>query len=141
MVVVKTFKSYTSIRERNLVSKEASLLTAIKNKNIIRVFGSCEKPSSLMLELCEFSFQLFDSDFTCNNLAQFLEYLHDTSCFESFIPKVGYIIAENITSAVNYLHQKNMVHRDIKPQNCLVTNLLYSQKSVLDTIFKGTAGM
>ena len=80
-VVLKKFKSYTSIRDKGLMAKEASLLAELRHQNIVKVTGFCENPATIMLELCQFSSQTFNSDTVCTNLSQFLEYLHETDTF------------------------------------------------------------
>ena len=130
MVAMKNFKSYASIRDKALIAKEASLLSKIKHQNIIKVLGVCEQPVAIMLELCQFSFKPFQSEKVCSNLKQFLEYLHETGTFTRFIPKIGNFIAKDLSSAIQFLHEKDMVHRDIKPENCLVSNIHYSSTNV-----------
>ena len=44
--------------------------------------------------------------------------------FDSF-PGIGNIIASNVVRAVSYLHNRNIVHRDIKPAKVLGSNFHY----------------
>ena len=131
-VVLKKFKSYTSIRGKGLMAKEAALLAELRHQNIVKVTGVCENPATIMLELCQFSFQTFNSDTVCTNLSQFLEYLHETDTFEKFIPKLSNTIAKDLTAAIMFFHTNSMVHLDIKPENCLINNRLYPQKNEVD---------
>ena len=53
-------------------------------------------------------------------------------------PGIGNKIASDIISAVCYLHQNDIVHRDVKPSNVLVNNHYYSSlnASRLNAVFQ-----
>ena len=104
--------------------KEAKILSEIKHDNIVTLLGVCEKPISLMMELCEFDFQLLNADKIVSSMDLFLSYMNKEDIFDSF-PGIGNIIASNIVRAVSYLHNRNIVHRDIKPAKILVSNFHY----------------
>ena len=114
-----------------MIAKEASILSEINHENIVKVLAVCEDPTAIMLELCEFSFEAFESDKKCSNLQQFLEYLHDNNVFEEFVPKIGNFVSKDLSSAIMFLHDNNMVHRDVKPENCLISNVHYQGKEGL----------
>ena len=45
---------------------------------------------------------------------------------------IGNVIARDITNAIAYLHGKDIVHKDIKPANILVSNSHYSNLQGVD---------
>ena len=55
-----------------------------------------------------------------------------------YFPGTGNNIASDIINAVSYLHQNDIVHRDIKPGNLLVNNHYYSSlnASRLNAVFQ-----
>ena len=77
-----------------------------------------------MMELCEFDFQLLNADKIVSSMDLLLSYMNKEDIFDSF-PGIGNIIASNIVRAVSYLHNRNIVHRDIKPAKILVSNFHY----------------
>lgn len=120
-MVVKKLHNHSSKNAIKLFAKEALILKNIKHENIVSLIGVCEKPPSIFMELCEFSFLPFERDVSFNSLDKYLSYMDEEDLF-SFFPKIGIAIAKDISCAICYLHQRDMVHRDIKPQNILVSN-------------------
>ena len=74
-----------------------------------------------MAECCVFSFRLFQRIETFNSLDQLLQYL-STACLFTYFPAILNFIASDIGKGLAYLHENNVVHRDIEPGNILVTN-------------------
>ncbi len=125
-VVIKSPIDITGFK-REFV-KEARLLYSLRgNENIVELIGISLNPVSLMQEYVAFSFKEFDDEKEVNNLGQF--HADDSYDFEGF-ERIPLIVAKDLIKGVKYLHEKDIVHQDLKPANILVTNShLTSMKS------------
>ena len=65
--------------------KEAKILSEVKHDNIIALLGVCGKPVFLMMELCEFEYELFNADKNVSSLDPILSYLNEEDMFDSFL--------------------------------------------------------
>ena len=61
-VALKTSKPFVSICEKHLFAKESALLSQLNHDNFVKVLADCERPASIMLELCEFSLKLLQAN-------------------------------------------------------------------------------
>ena len=100
----------------------------MKHPYLVKFFGVSDNPIAIMMEFCAFSFKPFQKDAVVNSLEEFLSIYHQ-DCLHSHFPTILTTIVHHISSAIQYIHGKNIVHRDIKPANILVTNLHYSHLS------------
>ena len=91
----------------------------------------CDKPVSIMMELCEFSFIPFGGAEAVNSLDKLLILMSEESYFTCF-SGIGNVIARDITNAIAYLHGMDIVHIDIKPANILLSNSHYSNVQGVD---------
>ena len=57
--------------------------------------------------------------------------MREESYFTCF-PRIGNVIARDVTNAIAYLHRKDIVHRDVKSANILVSNSHYSNLHGVD---------
>ena len=131
-VFIKQIKSYSPYVS-DIFRKEALVLSQIKHENIIRLLGVCDDPVSIMTEYCCFSLRPFQRNEQFNSLDQLLLFLHSQDLF-SFFPTIGNSIVKDIVAAVSYLHENDIVHRDLKTGNVLVDNSHYN--STLDSVEK-----
>ena len=136
-VAVKKLHSNLQQNVMNISTKGALLLRRISSNNVVKIFGVCENPISIIMEYLEFSFVLFGKDIKVNSLEKLLG-VFDSGSLLPFFPGIGSIIASDIINAVCYLHQNDIVHRDIKPSNVLVNNHYYNslKASRLHAVFQ-----
>ena len=124
-VVLKKLHDGTSSDIKKIFAKEAEILAKVAHENIVSMLSVCDKPVSIMMELCEFSFIPFGGTKIVNFLDKLLILMSEENYFTCF-PGIGNVIARDITNAIAYLHGKDIVYRDIKPANILMSNSHYS---------------
>lgn len=94
-------------------------------KNIVQVEGFCSSPLAAMLEYVYFDFRpLGIQGDRVTSLTEFLDF----ACSGNFVQDLSSLhvkVAQDVCSAIAYLHKKDIVHRDIKPSNVLVSNTHY----------------
>jgi len=115
---------------RKLFMKEAKLLTGLHHENIVRMYGICRNPLTIVMEYVVFDFSPFGHfrrDIKVNTLDMFLSEIAQISKiedneFDHLIPK----IAVDVSKGLLHLHEHEIAHRDLKPMNILISNQHYS---------------
>ena len=129
-IVAKKMKG-DSVDSKSRFMKEAGLLNATTgHRNVIRFFGFCEEPCSILMEYSCFDFTPFGVEKQVTTLGNFLHVVDDEFDFTSFADVLP-VCAKDVITGIEYLHTKNIAHRDLKPGNILVSNQHYSNPDIL----------
>ncbi|WP_296705310.1 serine/threonine-protein kinase, partial [Algoriphagus sp.] len=104
-VTIQTFRSaYPTFRDLNHLKQEYSILSKLSHPNIVQPIG---------LEYLENLPILVNEDVTGEPLSEYLK--------KGKLDLIIFLkIAMEITKAVNYLHSKNIIHKNINPSNIIV---------------------
>lgn len=100
-------KDTTELRSQTLIQRELDILRLVNHHNIVRLFD------------------LFDHE---DRLYFVLEYMSGGALYEvisskniQFNEEKASLIVRDILQGLAYLHEKGIVHRDVKPENILTT--------------------
>lgn len=137
-VVVKRLRDQNRESKRAFL-KEARLLHELKdNTNIVQFIALSTDPYAIMEEYIFFDFHPFgiDKKVSClRNLLDFIDEQLDFSTFRRFQLR----IAQDIAHGLAFLHNKDIAHRDLKPDNILITNQHYAQVTEENELSKNFA--
>jgi serine/threonine protein kinase len=91
--------------------REAGLLAQLHHPNIVQFFGVSIHNDNLYLvtEFCKFNLR---------------EAIEDDDVWVGLPGEAKLKIAQGIASGISYLHQRGIAHRDLKPPNVLLTEML-----------------
>ena len=74
----------------------------------------CNTPYAIMLEYVYFDFLPFEIPKQVSNLVDFLNYVDKMDGFKTFHQKLHISICRDIAEGLEYLHQNETTHRDLK---------------------------
>ena len=106
-ILKEKFKNDKKLEE--LLLNEINFLTNLNNNNIIKLYDFIDSPHylNLLLEYCN-----------GGNLSEYSTYLRDNK--KVMNEKTLQKIIAQISSGLKYLHDHNIIHRDIKLENILI---------------------
>ena len=126
-VVVKQMLHH-DVHMKKLFIKEAKLLHLLAgktNNGVVQFLSFSEKPMSIQMEYLTFNFlPLTGEDKHVSNLGELIQTINDDCEFKGF-EHLQLKIAKDLVFALEHLHKEGIAHRDLKPNNCLVSNLHY----------------
>ena len=129
VVIKKLSESEESGEDQKEFVKEARMLYNINHENVMKFKAFCQNPYAIMLEYVYFDFAVFgdECDKRVHSLQEFLA-LVDKEQISEDLSECGIVttIAKDLANGLCYLHNKDIVHRDLKTANVLVSNQHYS---------------
>ncbi|XP_071810702.1 MAP kinase-interacting serine/threonine-protein kinase 2-like [Apostichopus japonicus] len=123
--VVKELAS-TGKREASLFKKEAALLQSLAgHENIVRIHGFSLTEHAMLLGYESFDFSKVGiSHEPVHCLKDYLQAVDKLNKFSGF-HHTQYHLAKDICAGTRFLHERGIAHRDLKPDNILISNNHY----------------
>lgn len=106
-VAVKVFKTnHTKSQDR-----ECQLLTKLQHPNLVEVLRVIEgRPSAIMMEVC-----------SGGSLWDLVHLPQHRAAFACITVRARVLATLDVVSCIEYLHFNKVLHRDVKPNNCLLS--------------------
>ena len=105
-VAIKKFKEVEDELVQKTMKRELKMLQSLRHPNIVDFQEAFIHKNKLFLVF----------EYVEKNLLELLE-----TSPEGLDPKLIRSFAFQMCKAINYLHSKNILHRDVKPENLLIT--------------------
>jgi calcium-dependent protein kinase len=123
MKVIDKKAAFDSAKEEDVL-KEINILKTLDHQNIIKIheYFNCSKELFIISELC--------------SGGELLEIINTKKHLNE---ELVWKIMKQILSAVSYCHSYNVIHRDLKPQNILVSEKSDENEILLKVIDFGTS--
>lgn len=115
LTAVKRFKAQLS---KKCILKAAKALLVLKHENITKFIGYSCRPSAILFEYCGVKFYDNESDYTVHSLKELIDFFNDHEYF-NLNERAGF--CAQACKGLCYLHSLNIIHKDIKPSNMLVS--------------------
>lgn len=105
------------------------MLRKLRHPKVAEFVAVCPKPVAIMMEYEYFDFPPFGRDVQVSDILEFLHCLHRIQAgeaFSHFLPS-SCKVAIDIAEGIEFLHSRNVVHRDLNLGNVLVSNKHYAR--------------
>ncbi|XP_022804378.1 cell division control protein 2 homolog 1-like [Stylophora pistillata] len=132
IVVKKLIRQHD--REKRLFMKEARILNSLHYKHIVEIKAVCECPVAMTLEYVYFDFTPFGLEGRVSSLQDYLDYRSGKEEVLSVLACLHSKIAEDTSLGLQYLHERNNAHRDLKPGIVFISNQHYCHYNNEDEI-------
>ncbi|XP_031495266.1 serine/threonine-protein kinase STY46-like [Nymphaea colorata] len=108
-VAIKVLKSeHVNAQMEREFAQEVFIMRKVQHENVVRFIGACTKPPSLCI-VTEFMYG--------GSIYDFLHKRKGVFKLPSLLK-----VAIDVSKGMNYLHQNNIIHRDLKAANLLMDN-------------------
>ncbi len=99
-------------------------MNSIKSPYVVEVKAICLDPVPMTMEYMNFNFGQFNVSKRVHSLQQLLKFLSSNGLVKQFA-WLSLKAAKDFAAGLMFLHSRNVVQRDLKPGNILVSNRNY----------------
>lgn len=118
LAILKSEEEYYYTKYKNLIESEIEILKRIDHDNIVKFFSS---NTSLNIYIIKIEYCLYGDLYSIlkeNSVQEHIEF-KDRNIFNGFNNKFVINFINDISKAITYIHNLNIIHRDIKLHNIL----------------------